>query len=155
MAGDENAGEDVDDFDQESEDAVAALLDGEEDGLDVVLEEEAGNHALADVLALLGDGVLVRHDGAGAGAAAGDGVDRRHDGHEVLELVEVRFGYVDGAVEGVDEGGVVRAEGELGDDVREVEGWRDTLFVSLGVLPFTTLVVSSEKKEGGRVDVPL
>lgn len=124
MAGDEDAGEDVDDLDEEGEDAVAALLDGEQDGLDVVLEEEAGDHALADLLALLGDGVLVGEDGAGAeGAAAGDRVDGRNDGHEVLELVEVRRGDVDGAVERVHEGGVVGSEGEFRDDVGEVEGW--------------------------------
>lgn len=124
MAGDEDAGEDVDDLEEEGEDAVAVLLDGEQDGLDVVLEEEAGDHALADLLALLRDGVLVGEDGLGAaeGAAAGHGVDGRDDGHEVLELVEVRRGDVDGAVERVHEGGVVGPEGEFRDDVREVEG---------------------------------
>lgn len=122
VAGDEDAGEDVDDLEEEGEDAVAALLDGEQDGLDVVLEEEARHHELADLLALLGHGVLVGEDGARARAAAGHGVHRGHDGHEVLELVEVRRRGVDGAVEGVHEGGVVGAEGELGDDVREVEG---------------------------------
>lgn len=124
MAGDEDAGEDVDDLDEEGEEAVAALLDGQQDGLDVVLEEEARDHALADLLALLRHGVLVGEDGLGAErAAARDRVHGRDHGHEVLELVEVRRGHVDGAVEGVHERGVVGSERELRDDVREVEGW--------------------------------
>ncbi len=130
VAGDEDAGEDVDDLDEEGEEAVAALLDGEQDGLDVVLEEEAGHHALADGLALLRDGVLVGEDGAGRGAAAGDRVDGGHHRHEVLELVEVRVRQVDGAVERVHERRVVRPERELRDDVGEVEGWRIRLLLA-------------------------
>lgn len=51
------------------------------------------------------------------------GVDGGNDGEVVLELVEVFFGGGDGVVEGVDEGGVVGAEGELLDVVGEVEAW--------------------------------
>ena len=40
-----------------------------------------------------------------------------------MELVEVGGGDVDGAVERVYEGGVEGSEGELVDDVGEVEGW--------------------------------
>lgn len=122
VAGDEDAAEDVDDLDGEGEDAVAALLDVQQDGLDVVLEEEAGDPALVDLLALLGDGVLVGEDGALGRVAALDAVYGRHHRHEVLELVEVRLGQVDGAVQRVHQRRVVRPERELRDDVREVEG---------------------------------
>lgn len=51
-----------------------------------------------------------------------DAVCRGYDGDEVLEAVEVAGCVVDGAIEGVDEGREKGAKGELGDDVREVEG---------------------------------
>lgn len=92
---------------------------------------------------LRGDGVLVRLDGvrrvpdalcgvvrvAVYGFEEGEqggvvGVDGGYDGEVVLELVEVVFGGGDGVVEGVDQGGVVGAEGELLDVVGEVEAWR-------------------------------
>lgn len=50
------------------------------------------------------------------------GVDGWDDGEEVLVFVVVGFGGGDGFVEGVEDGWVVRAEGEFGDHVREVEG---------------------------------
>lgn len=56
------------------------------------------------------------------------GVNGGDDGEVVLEFVEVVVGggcYGDGVVEGVDEGGVVGAKGELADDVGEVEGCVD------------------------------
>ena len=48
-------------------------------------------------------------------------IDGRHDRQVVLELVKVVGGCGDGVVERVEEGGVVRAEGELVDLVGEVE----------------------------------
>jgi hypothetical protein len=50
-----------------------------------------------------------------------DAVRGRHDGHEVLELVEGRWSRVNGAVQRVDERGQEGTEGELVDDVGEVE----------------------------------
>jgi hypothetical protein len=49
------------------------------------------------------------------------GVDGGYDGEVVLKFVEVVFGCSDGVVEGVDEGGVVRAEGQFLDVVGKVE----------------------------------
>lgn len=106
----------IDDLDGEGQDAVAALLDLQHDGLDVVLEEQAGDHALVDLLALLRDGVLVGEDGAACGGRPGTlvhAVDGGHDRHEVLELVEVRFGQVNGAIERVHERRVVLPKREL------------------------------------------
>lgn len=101
MSRDQHAAEDVDDLDEKEDEALAVLLHGEQDGLDVVLEEDAGDVVLVDGLAALRDGVLVGVDPVAAVA-----VDGGHDGEVVLELVEVVRGRVDGAVEGVDEGGV-------------------------------------------------
>jgi hypothetical protein len=73
---------------------------------------------MADFLALLGDGVLVGEDGGRPHLArVADAVAGGHDRQEVLELVKVAGGFVDGAVERVDEGGEEGAEGELRDDV--------------------------------------
>lgn len=117
MARNEHTTDYIDELNEEHEEAVAVLVDGQQDWLNVVLDKDAGyGQALVDFLALLGDGVLVGEDGAGAHA-----VDGRDDGEVVLEFVEVGGGKVDGAVERVDEGGVEVAEGEFGDDVREVE----------------------------------
>lgn len=71
---------------------------------------------------MFGYGVLVCEDCAGAVGAGVDGVDCGDDREEVLEFVEVIRGCGDGSVERVDEGGIEEAEGELGDDVGEVEG---------------------------------
>lgn len=89
------------------------------------------------------DGVLVGEDsvfalGVGYGRWVWEGlavwvddagacIDGWHDGHVVLVFVEVDWGGGDGFVEGVEEGGVVRAKGELGDHVGKIEGW----FISL------------------------
>lgn len=117
MAGDEDAADDVDELDEEDDEAVAGLVDGEQDGLNIVLDKDAGDGGvLVNLLALLGDGVLIRLDGAAA-----DAVDGGDDGEVVLELVKVGAGDIDSAVEGVDEGRVERPVGELGDDVRKVE----------------------------------
>ncbi len=59
------------------------------------------------------------------------GVDGGDDGEVVLELVEVLGRCGDGVVEGVGEGGVEGAEGELVDCVGEVEGWRVLAGVSV------------------------
>lgn len=48
-------------------------------------------------------------------------VQRRHDREEVLELVVVLLALGDGLIEGILQGRVMRAEGELGDHVGEVE----------------------------------
>lgn len=53
--------------------------------------------------------------------SCGDGVDGGDHGEEVLETVEMGGSCGDGGVEGVEEGGIEIAEGELRDDVREVE----------------------------------
>lgn len=76
---------------------------------------------------------MVREDevlvAAGGGVASEDavdsagtlGVDCGNDREEVLVFVVVGFGGGDCFVEGVEDGWVVRAEGEFGDHVREVE----------------------------------
>jgi hypothetical protein len=93
VASDQDAAHDIDDLDEEEQHAVAVLLHREQDGLNVVLEEDARNFAVANLLALLGDSVLVGVDVAGA-----DGVDSRDDGNVVLELVEVFWRRVDGQI---------------------------------------------------------
>ena len=112
----EHPADDIDNLDEKHEEAVPVLDDGQPYGLNVVLYKDAGDGVLADLLALLRDGVLVCLDVLLAPA-----VHRGDYGDVVLEFVEVVLGGVDGAVEGVDEGGVEGAVGELGDDVREVE----------------------------------
>ena len=62
-------------------------------------------------------------DFAAGGADAALCIDCRDDGHVVLELEEVVLGGGGGAVEGVEEVGVVGSEGEFGNVVGEVEGW--------------------------------
>lgn len=117
MAGDQDTADDVDELDEKDEEAVARLVDGQHDGLNVVLDKDAGDgHVLVDFLTLLGDGVLVGLDGAAA-----DAVDGGDDREVVLELVKVRSGEVDGAIERVDEGWVEGAVGQLRDDVGKVE----------------------------------
>lgn len=74
-------------------------------------------------MGLLGHGVLVGEDGAGlVGIAGADGVHGRDYREEVLEFMEVVWGLLNGAVEGVKERGVKGSERELRDDVGEVEG---------------------------------
>lgn len=72
-----------------------------------------------DVLVAVGGGVASENAVDGAGALGVDGWD---DGEEVLVFVVVGFGGGDGFVEGVENAWIVRAEGEFGDHVREVEG---------------------------------
>lgn len=98
VASHHDAAEDVDNLDQKAKEAMAGLRDAQHDGLDVVLEEDAGDLVVRDDLALLRDGVLVGVDDPVAGE-----IDGGHDREEVLELVEVNNGGVDGAVEGVDQ----------------------------------------------------
>lgn len=121
MASNQNTGQHVDELEDKSEKAVAVLVDGEQDGLDVVLNKDTGHAELGDALALLRHGILVREHGSGADAVPG-----RYDGDVVLELVEVILGNVDGAVERVDERGIVRAEGQFRDDVRKIEAYRSS-----------------------------
>lgn len=121
----ERTAQDIDDLDQEDNEAIARLLDLQKDGLNVVLEEDARNDALVDLVALLGHGVLVREErvvAVGAGWRA-DTVHGGHDGHEVLEFVEVGRRGVDGTVKRILQGRVEAAEGKLVDDVGEVEVW--------------------------------
>lgn len=66
-----------------------------------------------------GEGEGKRGEGRGVHGAGVDGGD---DGEVVLEAVEVVWGGSERVVEGVEEGGVERAEGEFGDEVGEVEG---------------------------------
>lgn len=121
VAGDQHTRQHVDDLDQEGEVAVAGLLDRQQNRLDVVLVEDAGELALVDLVALLVHGVLVRVDGLRGAVRVAHSVDGRHHGHEVLELVEGLFGHVDGAVQRVDERRVEGTKRELVDDVGEVE----------------------------------
>lgn len=129
-ATDQDPTHDIHQPDAQRQQAALLLGNGEQDGLDVEFEEDAGDHALADHVGLGGDGVLVRDDGVfvsvevgRGGGGEGAGVDGGHDGEVILEFEEVERGGVEGAVERVEEGGVEGAEGEFGDDVREVEGF--------------------------------
>lgn len=110
MARDQHATEDIHDLDHEAEEAVAALLDRQEHGLDVVLEEHARHGALAHDVRLLRHGVLVGDDRPVLVAGV-DAVDGRHHREEVLEFMEVVGRSRDGAVEGVEERWVECAEG--------------------------------------------
>lgn len=98
VSGDQDTAHDVDDLDQETDDAITALVDSQQDWLDVVLEENAGDVSLVDRLALLRHGVLVGENRPGV-----DAVHRGHNRKIVLKLVEVARGCVDSAVERVDE----------------------------------------------------
>ena len=132
--------DDIHQPDQQREEAAPFLGDRQGNRLDVELDKDAGDVVLRHLVRLRGDGVLVGFHGvrgvpdalcgvvgvAVYGFEEGEeggvvGVDGGDDGEVVLELVEVVFGGGDGVVEGVDEGGVVGAEGELLDVVREVE----------------------------------
>lgn len=79
-----------------------------------------------------GGGVLVGIDGVlvygGIGSVRVDvfrrgcgGVDGRNDGEVVLEFVEMFWSAGEGMVQRIEEGRVMWAERELGDQVREVE----------------------------------
>lgn len=105
---------DIDNLNHKAQETISALLDREQQGLDVVLEEDTGHSKLADDVRLLGDGILVGEDRAVLVAGV-DGVDGGHDGEEVLEFMEVVWRAGDGAVERVEEGRVEGAKGELGD----------------------------------------
>lgn len=123
----QHAAHDIHDLEEEAHEAVSALLDRQHQRLDVVLEEDPRQGVLVDRAVLVGHGVLVRGDGTLGGDAerrGGDGVDGGNDGEEVLEFVEAVGRCGDGAVEWVDQRGVEWAEGEFGDDVREIEHWR-------------------------------
>ena len=117
VASDEDAREHVDDFDGEGQKPVACLLDRQQDRLDVVLEEDSRDVELGDLVALLRHGVLVGEDRARRRVGLADRIHGWHHRHEVLELVKVRRGLVNGTVERVDEGREVGPEGELVDDV--------------------------------------
>ena len=120
----EHTAQHIHDLNHEQEKTIPRLDNVEQDRLNVVFHKNARDHVLGDLAALLGDGVLVRKEGARAHLVrVADAVGGGDDGEEVLELVEVRGRQVDGLVERVDEGREEGAEGELRDDVREVEGW--------------------------------
>lgn len=134
-----NATDDIHEPNNQRPKAARLLDQTKRNGFDVELNEHAGHALLGHGVALARDGVLVRFDSvvcekAGCGGAVGgvEGahgfqgvcVDGRDDAEVVLELVEVVLrgrGEGDGVVEGVVHGWEVRAEGELADDVGEVE----------------------------------
>lgn len=138
--GNNNPGGRVHQANQQRQETAALLADQQQDGLDVILEEDAGDveRALGDNVGLAGSGVLVGEDevlvmvvlldgGWGrVGVARAFGIDGWDDREEVLEFVVVGFAGGDGFIERVEDRGVVRAEGEFGDHVREVEIWQLT-----------------------------
>lgn len=103
---------------QQLQQPLSLLTDGQKYGLNVKFEEDAGHVALGDGGGLGCDGVLICGDAPGAGGVGGG-----DDGDVVLVFEEVGWSGADGVVEGVEEGRVEGAEGEFVDDVREVEGW--------------------------------
>ena len=98
MARHQGTTNDIHHFNQKHQKAIPFLNNIQQNRLNVVLDKDARDDALRDFLGLLGDGVLVRDDGLARG-----GVDGGDHGDEVLELVEVGGGEVDGLVERVDE----------------------------------------------------
>ena len=113
-AADQNAADHVDEADAERQEASPRLHDGQQDGLDVEFEKDAGDGLFGDGVALGGDGVLVREDGVGGGERAvgravqgneggeGAGVDGGDDGEVVLEFVEVVGRCGEGVVERIE-----------------------------------------------------
>lgn len=96
----------------------------QQDRFDIVLEEDARDDALADLVALLGHGVLIGEKrGIVSWIRRPNAVNGGHDGHEVLELVEVCSGEIDCTVERIFERRVKATKGQLVDDVREIEVW--------------------------------
>ena len=67
MPSDKNTAKYINDLNAEPKERVSALLDVEQDRLDVVLKEDAWNGLLADLVALLRNGVLVGDNGAARG----------------------------------------------------------------------------------------
>ena len=108
VSSNENTADDVNNLDQQADDAITAFVNGQQNGLDIVLDENSGDPSLVHGLALLGHGVLVGKDRLGV-----DAVDGGNDREIVLELVEVGFGRVDCAIERVDERGVEGTVREL------------------------------------------
>lgn len=125
MAGDQHATHHIHNLDDEFEKSIAALLDLQQERLDIVFEEDSRHAAFVDVLVLRRDGVLVCGEESGARGGReggwGEGIDGWDDGEEVLEFVEVGGGGGDGAVEGIEKGWVIGSEGKFGDYVAEVE----------------------------------
>lgn len=120
---------------QQRQKATPLLTNQQHNRFDVILEVDARHveRVLGNSVGLAGCSVLVREDqvpvavggvsAEGAVDGAGTlGVNGGDDGEEVLVFVIVGFGGGDGFVEGVEDCGVVRAEGKFGDHVREVEG---------------------------------
>lgn len=68
-AADQDAADGVDDADEETEGAVALFAHGQQDRLDVELEEDAGHVALADCALVRSHRVLVGEDRVGRGRA--------------------------------------------------------------------------------------
>lgn len=124
--------------DQEGQEAPAVLLHDQQDRFDIVFEEDSWDAALLGGVGLRCHGVLVCRDGRG-GRVGEDGAgqarcqswkrvlvaseDCRDEREVVLEFVEVFGGGGDCFVERVEERGIVWAEGEFGNHVREVEIW--------------------------------
>ena len=103
------------------------FADRQQDGLDVELEEDAGDLLLAHHARLRSHGVLIRENGVGRGevgrGAGAAGIDGRYHRKVVLVFEEVGGRRGQSSVEGVEEGGIEGSEGELVDDVREIESW--------------------------------
>jgi hypothetical protein len=112
----EDTTDNIDNLNQEGNNTITTLMHRQQNGLDIVLDEDTGDPVVANLLALLRHGILVRNN-----LFRADAVDCRDDGEVVLELVEVGAGKVDGSVERVDKRWVERAVGELGNDVGEVK----------------------------------
>lgn len=99
MSSNENTTDNVDKLEQEDDKCVATLADAQQNRFNVVLDEDAGDTGVrADSFALLGNRVLVGHNGA-----ATNGVHGWYNRQVVLESVEVIICQVHCLVERVDE----------------------------------------------------
>lgn len=145
---DQNTADHIDQSDDQVQKTAPVLGDGEQDGLNVKLDKNAGDLAFVHNVGLLGDCVLVGKDcaageaalgcfvaaaeGHGGGRVGGEfagvvGVDGGDDGEVVLELFKVLVGGCARVVQRVVEARVEGAEAEFVDLMRKVEGWEGVL----------------------------
>lgn len=114
----------IHDPDEQCHEPSPLFPDGQQDWLDIELEEDAGHAAFVDRVRLRRHRVLIREDCRGRAFARHRGacVDCRDHGAVVLVLEKV-FGRRSVCfVERVQEGRVEWAKGEFVDDVGEIEG---------------------------------
>lgn len=157
---DNHARHGIDEPDHQRQETAAFLADQQQDGLDVILEEDPRHveRTLGDIVRLAGSRVLVGENQVAVVAVMFDrrrgcvgvprslGVDGWNDRQEVLEFVVVGFGRGDGFVQWIEDRRVVRTEREFRDHMREIEVF---FFVS----PMSVTVLRRFLQQGnGRIE---